>query len=239
VRFRVGNALLRESSKHCNFKGDDCWYVKTHPRIDSINAVDGYTTGGQTLNITGWGLKPSTNQTSDVTVTVDGVGCKVTNYSLSHVTCVTSPATKVSYEGPQPGSPGLRQQIIDPTDENQQPYWNMRTDGVHPVVKTKLMTVFEDDYGNYTNAATSTKGWFKAPETGRYRFYIACDDTCKLWLDAINKFTPAATTFNLVELGVRNVASGWRNYHRIETMPDAGGNKWISDWQSLEKDQYY
>lgn len=46
VRFRVGNAFLRESAKHCNFAGDDCWYVKTHPKIDSISAVDGYKTGG-------------------------------------------------------------------------------------------------------------------------------------------------------------------------------------------------
>jgi len=46
ARFRVGNALLRDSAKHCNFKGDDCWYVKTHPKIDSISADAGYTTGG-------------------------------------------------------------------------------------------------------------------------------------------------------------------------------------------------
>ena len=37
VRFRVGNAFLRESSYHCDFAGDDCWYVKTHPKIDSIS----------------------------------------------------------------------------------------------------------------------------------------------------------------------------------------------------------
>jgi len=46
IRFRVGNALLRDSAKHCNFAGDDCWYVKTHPKIESISAADGYTTGG-------------------------------------------------------------------------------------------------------------------------------------------------------------------------------------------------
>ena len=33
VRFRTGNAYVRESAKHCNFAGDDCWYVKTHPTI--------------------------------------------------------------------------------------------------------------------------------------------------------------------------------------------------------------
>ena len=47
VRFRVGNAYKRETAKHCNFAGDDCWYVKTHPKIDAISAEDGYVTGGQ------------------------------------------------------------------------------------------------------------------------------------------------------------------------------------------------
>ena len=46
VRFRVGNAFLRDSSKHCNFAGDDCWYIKTHPKIDKVSAVSGFITGG-------------------------------------------------------------------------------------------------------------------------------------------------------------------------------------------------
>ena len=46
VRFRVGNAYLRGSSKHCNFAGDDCWYVKTHPKIDNVSKSSGYITGG-------------------------------------------------------------------------------------------------------------------------------------------------------------------------------------------------
>ena len=75
VRFRVGNAYLRDSAYHCNFAGDDCWYVKTHPKIDSISQADGYITGGQTLTITGWGLKGTT--LADVSVTVDGVSCTV------------------------------------------------------------------------------------------------------------------------------------------------------------------
>ena len=46
VRFRVGNAYLRDSAYHCNFAGDDCWYIKTHPKIDTISVTDGYITGG-------------------------------------------------------------------------------------------------------------------------------------------------------------------------------------------------
>lgn len=90
VRFRVGNALLREQSKHCNFAGDDCWYVKTHPKVDTVSAVSGYTTGGQTLKIEGWGLKGDT--LNDVEVIVDGVPCAVQSSTLTEITCITGAA---------------------------------------------------------------------------------------------------------------------------------------------------
>jgi hypothetical protein len=177
VRFRVGNAYLRESSKHCNFAGDDCWYVKTHPKIDSISATDGYTSGGQTMTISGWGLKGES--VDDVTVTIDGVPCTVKTTTLEEITCVTGAADAISLDGvSQPGSPGLTQDIHNTDNENSNPYWAMRYDGAVPIVETKLLTAFENSYNNYTRAGTVSKGWFKAPATGNYRFYISCDNAC-------------------------------------------------------------
>ena len=97
VRLRVGNAYLRESAKHCNFAGDDCYYVKTHPKIDSISATDGYITGGQVITLTGWGLKGET--IANVTVTVDGVACKVLTSTLEQITCETSSTDVLSNDG--------------------------------------------------------------------------------------------------------------------------------------------
>ncbi len=130
-----------ESSKHCNFEGTDCWYVKTHPKIDSISEADGYLTGGQALTINGWGLKGTT--LDDVEVTVGGVACKVTSSTLDSITCVTGSAPAVSTEGPQPGSPGLHQRIIKRENTNHGPYYGMFTDGAHPVIEEKLLTSFE------------------------------------------------------------------------------------------------
>ena len=125
VRFRVGNAYLRESAKHCNFSGDDCYYVKTHPKIDSISAPDGYITGGQTITIDGWGLKGATGM-GDVSIMVDGVPCEVTSHSFDQTTCVTGTAESISLDGvSQPGSPGLTQQILNSENSNSNPYWNM------------------------------------------------------------------------------------------------------------------
>ena len=126
VRFRVGNAYLRESAKHCNFAGDDCWYVKTHPKIDTVSATDGYITGGQTITIDGWGLKGATGMV-DIDINVDGVPCAVTSHSLEQITCVTGAAEDVSLDGvSQPGSPGLTQQVLNDVDnDNANPYWDM------------------------------------------------------------------------------------------------------------------
>ena len=52
------------------------------------------------------------------------------------------------------------------------------------MVETRLLSAWEDAYGNYTRALTRTDGYFKAPEAGKYRFYLACDDFCKTWFAA-------------------------------------------------------
>jgi len=235
VRFRVGNAFLRETAKHCNFKGDDCWFIKTHPKITSVSAAEGYTTGGQTLTINGWGLK--TDKIADVDVKVDGVACKVVTQALDKITCVTGAAAGASHEGEQPGSPGLRQKVIDPTNTSTSPYFGMTTDGKHPVVETNLLTSWEDYYGNYTRAATSTKGWFKAPEAGKYRFYSACDDQCRTWLSSTKWDKAKKDEYKMDMINYRYGWTSWRHYHHPQT--EGSSNKWVSDWITLEKDQYY
>jgi len=46
VSFKVGDAINTETVKKCNFKGDDCWAVRTHPRIDKLNRNKGKIDGG-------------------------------------------------------------------------------------------------------------------------------------------------------------------------------------------------
>ena len=61
-------------------------------------------------------------------------------------------------------------------------------------------------------------GWFKAPKTGRYRFYMQADDQCKLYLDSANPYnaaTPVTTT--LVEIGQQWWTKGWRNYYHKDS----------------------
>jgi hypothetical protein len=53
AQFRVGDVMPLSTSKHCNFDGDDCWSMRVHPVIDSLQSSEGYTTGGQDLKIFG------------------------------------------------------------------------------------------------------------------------------------------------------------------------------------------
>lgn len=207
IRFRTGNACLRDTAKHCNFAGDDCWYVKTHPKIDTISSSSGYLTGGQELTITGWGLKGTT--LDDVEVLVDGVACAVTASSLEEIKCTTGAAAQISNDGiSQPGSPGLTHKVKETS-----PYWDLRTDESVEVSSTSLLTAFEHqkDVRYYDGMITS--GWFKAPETGRYRFYISCDDACKLFMNTDTPFDKAAPAdAPLTEIAARWWAAEFRHY---------------------------
>ena len=83
------------------------------------------------------------------------------------------------------------------------------------------MNVKDGSYGNIFS------GYFKAPATGRYRFYMSCDDTCSLSLgnEAMNPLSLAV----ILQL---DRYSGYRNYFTVS------GSR-ISSWITLTKDNYY
>jgi len=174
-----------------------------------------------------------------VEVKVDGVACKVLTHALDKITCETGAAAAVSHSGAQPGSHGLRQKVIDPTNKNTSPYLNMRTDGVHPVVETKLLSAWEDAYGNYTKAMTHTNGWFKAPAAGKYRFYLACDDWCRTWLSSTKWDKSKNDAYTMDQINIRSSWTNWRQYNHEIVADNIASNKWISDWITLEANEYY
>lgn len=92
MKFAVGNAVQAPAANtHCSFDNSQCYNVKTVPKIDSISAQAGYTSGGQPLTITGFGLDGD-----NVDVKVDGVPCSVISQSSNKVTCITGPRSAAS-----------------------------------------------------------------------------------------------------------------------------------------------
>ena len=59
LSFHTGYQHNAPPSMHCNFAGDECWTIKSHPKIEKIDYNSGLKSGGQLLTIEGFGLDGS------------------------------------------------------------------------------------------------------------------------------------------------------------------------------------
>lgn len=91
ARFITGYAYKRSTAYHCNFANTECWYVRVHPKIESVNATSGSITGYQNLKIEGYGL----NGTA-VSVTVDGEPCNIKLSNFTQIQCKTGVKSSAS-----------------------------------------------------------------------------------------------------------------------------------------------
>lgn len=77
------------------------------------------------------------------------------------------------------------------------------------------------------------EGWFKAPATGKFRFYITCDDYCQLDLDSTNPYDEATPpTYKRVKIAYNSGAIDFRDWRRTNSQHR-------SDWISLVKGKSY
>jgi hypothetical protein len=74
------------------------------------------------------------------------------------------------------------------------------------------------------------KGWFVAPASTNYRFYIACDDYCDLSL---------GTTSMEAKSPTKLVSSTYNTDYRDWWETRGTNNKRISDWVTLTAGEYY
>lgn len=131
-----------------------------------------------------------------------------------------------------PGQPGLSKTVHDPSDGSQPSF----DDFSGEVVELSLATSFDvtdrydivldedaDTSGNLdgdlaSEVTTHTSnylqvldGWFKAPATATYIFYMSCDDSCKLEFDSTNYYESGATA-SLTEILTSSSYMSFRNY---------------------------
>ena len=161
--------------------------------------------GGQTLVIKGFGLKGNSS-----VVKVDGVDCKV-NISLSTDTtlyCETGPKGTPSITSkPQPGQPGISRSV-----------------NTTPVLNDIVTTLETVPQGLVEGKTHTYEGWFKAPESGEYKFYVAADDWITLSLDSINPFDAnSAVTTSVVEIAKMLSYTSFRDYNRPPVLNDQKG----------------
>jgi hypothetical protein len=82
-----------------------------------------------------------------------------------------------------------------------------------------VTSTFEYHYNRIERAGAIMKGFFKAPESGKYRFHLSSDDGSALWLDDTSRSFPDASNPSEREfqdhehICIRTVASPWRRWY--------------------------
>jgi GLEYA domain len=121
------------------------------------------------------------------------------------------------------GQHGLRRKLYNTTYDLT---WNLLSTSTDFTEMLSMdleapVNVKSSGYGN------NYQGYFKAPATASYRFYMSCDDYCQLYFSNAN-MDPSKKA---LILGI-----GWntayRNYFTVD-------GKRISAWLNLTKDEYY
>lgn len=86
---------------------------------------------------------------------------------------------------------------------------------------------------------TTWDGFFKAPASGEYRFYISCEANCKLDLDSLP--LEEDHIFEVKEIAHRNQkqAAGKTGMMRNYFQYNDDSNSYISDWMELEEGKHY
>jgi hypothetical protein len=88
------------------------------------------------------------------------------------------------------------------------------------------------------NSSQPILGWFVPPATGEYRFYVACNTWCNLYMDLENPYIEGETgPFEEQPSGDRIAYRPWWGYWRQYYYQTDDGH--ISDWISLEEGKQY
>lgn len=214
---RATNTLPQMTT--CSYDNDTCYQMMTVAKVDSVNFDEGYTTGGQNISIEGYGFTHG-----DISITVDGVDCEVTSYSQYSVNCETGESSSVSTTGTNTvGGQGVR------FSQYNYSSW-IGIDSISSYtptaeyIHTSLASTF--NLGDWVSSKYS--GYFRAPATTNYRFYISCDDHCKFDMSTTDMATDSLTSLLYVT-----------SYSDYKEWDKNDGATRISDWVALTEGEHY
>ena len=91
----------------------------------------------------------------------------------------------------------------------------MRYDEIDDDTADQTVSANEDYESSVAIATTKymevMEGWFLAPATGNFKFYMSCDDTCRLEFDATNYYYSGGSVSYTTLIDVTS-AMTYRNY---------------------------
>lgn len=226
MMWETGLATVEQSrALRCSYDNSTCYMAKNVPVIFSTSAAGGYHSGGQNLTISGHGFS-----NGNISVSVDGVDCKVTQRQDKSVSCDVQPKGNSSVvDAPYSGSNGISWRF----DDNNNRYGSLSSFSDSIVYDKEIaLTEFETGYSVGHKYRQQLRSVFVAPATKRYRFYMASDDSSRVYFNP-NGTDPAGAQLVLTFNG--NI--GYRDYFRRQL-------QWVhpsikTEWFDLEEGKEY
>ncbi|NXF09961.1 PKHD1 protein, partial [Smithornis capensis] len=169
--FNKGKSAVHKGSWLISAK-QELFLYQTHSEITSVSPAGGSLGGGTDLTITGDFFE------EPVQVTAAGVPCKVKHISPQQIRCTTEPAGKDRRLGvPQPGNRGLLFEVWDDasdlTEAGPGYRWQFVPNASSPV---RFLSGAKESF------SSRLRGFFVAPQTNNYTFWIQADGQASLYL---------------------------------------------------------
>nr|XP_009942694.1 PREDICTED: fibrocystin [Opisthocomus hoazin] len=195
--FNKGKSAVHKGAWLISAK-QELFLYQTHSEIASVFPAGGSLGGGTDLTVTGDFFE------EPVQVTAAGIPCKVKHVSPKQIRCTTEPIGKGRRLGaPQPGNRGLLFEVWDDasdlTEAGPGYRWQIVPNASSPV---RFLS------GAKKSFSSRLRGFFVAPQTNNYTFWIQADGQASLYL---------------------SLSQDPEHKVRIASLP-AGNSEWSENW---------
>ncbi|XP_059687939.1 fibrocystin [Gavia stellata] len=195
--FNKGKSAVHKGAWLISAK-QELFLYQTHSEIAAVFPAGGSLGGGTDLTVTGDFFE------EPVQVTAAGVPCKVKHVSPQQIRCTTEPVGKGRRLGaPQPGNRGLLFEVWDDasdlTETGPGYRWQFVPNASSPV---RFLS------GAKKSFSSRLRGFFVAPQTNNYTFWIQADGQASLYL---------------------SLSQDPEHKVRIASLP-AGNSEWSENW---------